>query len=67
MAWKLTVNRQKRLILYRQLSKMQVKMKRQKSSKYLILTTSPDKHGIPAPEEFLNWKNQFPCSQKHFF
>ena len=46
---------------------MQVKIKRQKSSKYLILTTSPDKHGIPAPEEFLNWKNQFPRSQKHFF
>ena len=36
---------------------MQVKIKRQKSLKYLILTTSPDKHGIPAPEEFLNWKN----------
>ena len=26
---------------------------------------SNDLHDLQAPEESLNWKNQFPCSQKH--
>ena len=30
------------------------------------LTFSADLHRILAPEETLNWKNQFLCSQKHF-
>ena len=29
------------------------------------LTISADLYGHLAPEESLNWKNQFPCSQKH--
>ena len=29
------------------------------------LTISADLHGPLAPEEFLNWKSQFSCSQKH--
>ena len=29
------------------------------------LTILADLHGHLAPEESLNWKNQFPCFQKH--
>jgi len=29
------------------------------------LTISADLHGLLAPKESLNGKNQFPCSQKH--
>ena len=56
-AQKLTVNRQK----------CRLRLNVKKLQSISNLTTSADKHGIPAPEEFLNWKNQFSCSQKLFF
>ena len=49
MDLKLTVNRQRRLFFYCQTSKMQVRINRQKSSKYFASLI--DLHGIPAPEE----------------
>ena len=51
----LTVSREKGL-----------KFNRQPSKKVISdLAISDDLHGLLAPEESLNWKNQFPCSQKH--
>ena len=60
----LKFNRQpsKKVIFYRQPTKMQCNMKCQNVSDLAI---SDDLHGLLAPEESLNWKNQFPCSQKH--
>ena len=56
---KLTVNRQiKKLIFYRELPYMHVK----KFQNIFNLTISADLHGMPAPREFGNCKNQFPCS-----
>ena len=59
MAKQLTVNRQKKGCFCGQLSKKQVKINQ--------LTISADLPGIQAPREFLNWRSQFPCSQKHSF
>ena len=40
---------------------------RQKFQVISNLTISPDLNGHLAPEESLNWKEQFPCSQKESF
>ena len=62
MDLKLTINRQRRLFFfYRRTSKMQVRINRQKSSKYFASLIHLQ--GIPAPEEKL--QNWFSCSQKH--
>ena len=66
------VNRQpsKKVIFYGQFrQKCEVNINRQNVSKYFNsnFTISADLHGILAPKEFLNWKNQFLCSQKHTF
>ena len=42
---------------------MQFKINRQKVSRCLC---SDDLDGIPAPKEFLNWKNQFSCQKTLF-
>ena len=49
----------KDVIFNRQPPKMQSKINRQKVSRCLNLTISADLDGIPAPKEFLNWKNQY--------
>ena len=63
----LTVNLQKRLIFTVSLQKCQLILTVKKFQGILNLTISADPHGILAPEESLNCKNQFPCSQKHSF
>ena len=45
---------------------MQVKINRQKVSSVSNLTILAYLHGLPAPEEFLNWKNQFLCPKTLF-
>ena len=47
-------------------SKMQVKINRQKVSSVSNLTISAYLHGLPAPKEFINWKNQFSCPKTLF-
>ena len=42
-----------------------MKISKRPSEELLFLTISADLHGILAPEEYPNWKNQFPYSQKH--
>ena len=46
---------------------MQIKIDSQKVSRYFKSTVSAGLHGIVSPEISINWKNQFPCSQKHYF
>ena len=61
-----TINRQKRLFFYLQLSKwiLRLTVKRfQCISNFAI--SSADLHGILAPKESINWKNRFPCSQNY--
>ena len=58
MAKKLTVSRRKKVIFA---------VDCQKKVKTNQLTISADLPGIQAPREFLNWRSQFPCSQKHSF
>ena len=53
----------KDVIFNRQQPKMQFKINRQKVSRCLC---SDDLDGIPAPKEFLNWKNQFSCQKTLF-
>ena len=64
------VNRQpsKKVIFYGQLrQKCMLTLTVKKFQSISNLTISADLHGILAPKEFLNLKNQFPCSQKHTF
>ena len=65
----LKINRQplKKVIFYHQPSKMQIKINCQMFQGISDLSISTDFHGILAPEESLNWRNHFSCSQKHFF
>ena len=65
-----TINRQKRLFFYLQLSKYILRLhieitvkKFQCISNFAI--SSADLHGILATEESINWKNRFPCSQNY--
>ena len=57
----LTIHRQpsKDVIFNRQPPKMQFKINRQKVSRCF----KSYYYGIPAPKEFLNWKNQFSCQK----
>ena len=58
----------KKVVLYGQfLQKCRLTLTVKKFQGISNLTISADLHGILAPKEFLNWKNQRPCSQKHTF
>ena len=65
----LKISRQpsKRLFFHRQPSKMEIKINRQMVSRYFKSHYFGDLPRVPAPEKSLNWRNQFPCSQKHSF
>ena len=63
-----TFNRQKRLFFCLQLSKYILRLtvkKFQCISNFAI--SSADLHEILAPEESINWKTRFPCSQNYNF
>ena len=65
-ALKLTVNGKKRLFFTINRQKMQIKINCQMFQAGADLSISTDFHGVLAPEESLNWRNHFSCSQKHF-
>ena len=66
-AWQFTVSRQKMLYSTVNRQKYSLRLTVKKFLGVSNLTVSADLDGIPAPKEFLNWKNQFSCQKKHSF
>ena len=65
-AWQFTVSRQKMLYSTVNRQKCSLRLTVKKFLGVSNLTISADLDGIPAPKEFLNWKNQFSCQKTLF-
>ena len=65
-AQQFTVNLQKMLYLTFNRQKCRLRLTVKKFQTVSNLTISAYLHGIPAPKEFLNWKNQFSCPKTLF-
>ena len=65
-AWQFTVSRQKMLYATVNRQKCSLRLTVKNFLGVSNLTISADLDGIPAPKEFLNWKNQFSCQETLF-
>ena len=66
-AWQFTVSRQKMLYSTVNRQKCSLRLTLKKFLGISNLSISAELDGIPAPKDFLNWKNQFSCQKKTFF